>query len=172
MKLAEKQWALLPLRLIIGFGFAAHGYAKLSRGLGNFAAILESIGIPLPHAMAWITALLEFVGGLSVMAGAFVVPLTLPLSIVMITALISVHLQYGFSSIKLKSISASGAEFGPIGFELNLLYIAGLIALALGGTTKPSLDCWLKRRKPKPAKASVNIRAAPLQTKEGKGNII
>jgi len=35
-----KDWALLPLRLIIGFGFAAHGYAKLNRGPENFAAIL------------------------------------------------------------------------------------------------------------------------------------
>ena len=171
MKLVEKQWALLPLRLIIGFGFAAHGYAKLSRGPGKFAIILESIGIPLPHVMAWITALLEFVGGLSVMAGAFVVPLTWPLAIVMLMALFSVHLQYGFSSIRLKSITATGAEFGPIGYELNLVYIAGLIALALGGTTTPSLDCWLKIRKPKWQKQVQAYEPAPLQTKEVKGKI-
>ena len=152
MKLLEKEWALLPLRLIIGFGFAAHGYAKVSRGPDKFAIILESIGIPLPHVMAWITTLLELVGGLSMMVGAFVVPITLPLTVVMTTALISVHLQYGFSSIRLKSITTSGAEFGPIGYELNLVYIAGLIALALAGPTKLSLDNWLMMRKPKPAK--------------------
>lgn len=163
MKPLEKKWALLPLRLIIGFGFAAHGYAKLSRGPDKFAIVLESIGVPLPHVMAWITTLLEFVGGLSVMAGAFVVPLTLPLTVVMTTALISVHLQYGFSSIRLKSITASGAEFGPIGYELNLVYIAGLIALALGGPTKLSLDCWLKMRKPKPAK-QVRVQRRPHTT--------
>jgi len=152
MKLLEKEWALLPLRLIIGFGFAAHGYTKVSRGPDKFAIILESIGIPLPHVMAWITTLLELVGGLSMMVGAFVVPITLPLTVVMTTALISVHLQYGFSSIRLKSITTSGAEFGPIGYELNLVYIAGLIALALAGPTKLSLDNWLMMRKPKPAK--------------------
>lgn len=152
MKHLDKQWALLPLRLIIGFGFAAHGYAKLSRGPDKFAIILEDIGIPQPYVVAWITTLLEFVGGLSVMAGAFVVPLALPLTAVMTFALIAVHLQYGFSSIRLKSISASGAEFGPIGYELNLVYIAGLIALAFGGPTKLSLHLWLKTRTSQPAK--------------------
>lgn len=42
-------WQLLPLRLIIGYGFAVHGYAKLARGPANFAAILAAIGIPLPE---------------------------------------------------------------------------------------------------------------------------
>ena len=26
------RWALVPLRLVVGFGFAYHGYAKLERG--------------------------------------------------------------------------------------------------------------------------------------------
>jgi putative oxidoreductase len=148
MKLTDKQWALLPLRLIIGFGFVAHGYAKLSRGPDKFANILEGIGIPQPHIMAWIITLLEFIGGVGVMSGAFVVPLTLPLTIVMITALITVHFQYGFSSIKLKAMTASGAEFGPIGYEMNLLYIVGLLTLVLiGRPTRLSVDNWLKMRK-------------------------
>ena len=121
---------------MIGFGFAAHGYAKLSRGPANFAAILASIGVPQPHLMAWVTSLLEFIGGISVMAGLFVVPLSLPLAAVMLTALFSVHFQYGFSSIRLKAVTASGAEFGPIGYELNLLYLAGLLTLVLGGSGK------------------------------------
>jgi putative oxidoreductase len=125
--ISGKAWALLPLRLTIGFGFAAHGYAKLSRGPENFATILTSIGVPQPHLMAWVTSLFELMGGICVMAGAFVVPLSLPLAVVMLTAMFSVHFQYGFSSIKLKAVTASGAEFGPIGYEMNLLYIAGLL---------------------------------------------
>jgi putative oxidoreductase len=132
-------WALVPLRLVIGFGFAAHGYAKLSRGPENFATILDAIGVPQPHVMAWATSLLEFVGGLAVMAGLFVVPLTLPLAAVMLTAMFSVHLQYGFSSIRLKAVTVSGAEFGPVGYEVNLLYIAGLLALAVAGPGPLSL---------------------------------
>jgi putative oxidoreductase len=145
-KLAEKGWALLPLRLMIGFGFAAHGYAKLSRGPDNFARILSAIGVPHPHIMAWLTSVLEFAGGISLMAGAFVVPFSIPLAVIMLTAMFSVHFQYGFSSIRLKAITAAGAEFGPIGYEMNLLYVAGLLTLAIGGSGKLSIDQFLKMR--------------------------
>ena len=49
-------WALVPLRLVVGFGFAAHGYAKLARGPAAFAAILSAIGIPAPAPTAWATS--------------------------------------------------------------------------------------------------------------------
>lgn len=133
----------VPLRLVIGFGFAAHGYAKLSRGPANFGRILESLGVPEPNLVAWLTSLIELIGGVSVMLGAFVVPLAVPLSIIMLTAMFTIHLQYGFSSIRLKSVSGSGAEFGPIGYELNLLYIVGLIAVAMIGPARLSVDYWL-----------------------------
>ncbi|MGN6731530.1 MAG: hypothetical protein ACTHMB_06085 [Candidatus Binatia bacterium] len=45
--------------------------------------------------------------------------------IITLVAMFTVHFQYGFSSIVLKRVTASGAEFGPIGYELNLLYISG-----------------------------------------------
>lgn len=145
--IAEKGWGLLALRLMIGFGFAAHGYTKLSRGPENFAGILKSIGVPQPLIMAWVTTLLELVGGICVMAGAFIVPLSLPLAIIMLTAMFSIHFQYGFSSVKLKAVTASGAEFGPIGYEMNLLYITGLLTLVLGGAGPLSTDHWLKMRR-------------------------
>lgn len=141
---------LVPLRLMIGFGFAAHGFAKLRRGPESFGTVLQTIGIPLPHFVAWVTALTEFIGGISLMAGAFVVPLTLPLAAIMITAMLKVHLQYGFSSVRLKGITPAGAEFGPIGYEMNLLYITGLLTLALGRPTKLSLDHWFTTRKQTP----------------------
>jgi hypothetical protein len=66
------QWAPLPLRFIIEYGFMAHGWAKLSRGPAEFAKLLEQIGAPLPEAMAWVSTLIEVLGGLSILAGAFV----------------------------------------------------------------------------------------------------
>ncbi len=138
-------WALVPLRLVIGFGFAMHGYAKLARGPGQFAAVLDAMGIPGPTVMAWLTTLLELAGGIALIAGAAVGLLALPLAVVMVTAMIGVHLPYGFSSIKLQSIGAAGAQFGPPGYELNLIYIASLIALALGEPTQLSIDRWLAR---------------------------
>lgn len=145
--LAPRGWALVPLRLMIGFGFAAHGYAKLSRGPEKFATILDAIGVPQPLIVAWVTSLLEFIGGIAIMLGAFVVPLSVPLAIVMLTAMFSVHLRYGFSSIRLQSVTAAGASFGPIGYELNLLYLAGLLTLALRGAEGFSVDRWLAARK-------------------------
>lgn len=147
MAAARNRWALVPLRLVVGFGFAAHGYAKLVRGPESFARILHVMGIPAPGLMAWATSLLELVGGISLMLGAFVLPLSLPLAVVMVTAMFGVHFRYGFSSIRLQALSASGAVFGPIGYELNLLYVAALLVLAMGGPSPVSVDRWLRSRR-------------------------
>ena len=84
---------------------------------------------------------------ISLMAGAFVLPLTVPLAAIMLTALFTVHFRYGFSSVVLKGVTASGAQFGPVGYELNLLYIAGLLTLAISGAGALSIDASLNRRK-------------------------
>ncbi|MGI8470187.1 MAG: DoxX family protein [Pyrinomonadaceae bacterium] len=144
---SRRTWALLPLRLIIGFGFMAHGYAKLSKGPEEFAHILQAIGVPAPSLAAWTTTLVELFGGLAVLAGVFIPIVSIPLVIVMLVALFTVHLPYGFSTIKLMAMTANGAQFGPPGYELNLLYIAGLLALVLGGASPFSVDGWLVRRK-------------------------
>lgn len=145
--IATEGWPLLPLRLIAGLGFAAHGYAKLARGPEHFATILAAMGIPGAEPTAWITSLLEFFGGLLLMAGAAVLPLSLPLAGVMLAAMFGVHFRYGFSSVRLKAFTASGAEFGPIGYELNLLYIAALLTLALSRPSPLSVDRWLMLRR-------------------------
>jgi len=140
-------WALVPLRLIIGFGFVAHGYAKLSRGVGGFSDVLGAIGVPAPQASAWLTTLVELFGGIAIMAGAYVPFVVVPLVIVMLTAMLTVHLPNGFSTIKLMAVTAEGAKFGPPGYELNLVYIAALITLALGGASPWSLDSWRADRR-------------------------
>jgi putative oxidoreductase len=143
---ARKQgWALVLLRLVVGFGFAAHGYAKLSRGPATFAPIVAALGLPAPVPTAWATTLIELVGGILLMLGAFVVPLSLPLAAIMLVALFGVHLRYGFSSIKLKALSGAGAEFGPPGYELTLLYLAALATLAVAAPTPLSDDRLLGR---------------------------
>jgi len=132
---------------MVGFGFAAHGLAKMGRGPEKFAVILQAMGVPAPHLAAWATSLLELAGGVCLMAGLAVVPLTVPLSVVMLAAMFGVHLRYGFSSIRLEALTPEGARFGPIGYELNLLYLAGLLALGLGGAGPASLDGALTRRR-------------------------
>src|SRR6266404_5343827 len=74
------RWAPIPLRLIVGYGFMEHGFAKLGRGPEAFADILDAIGVPAPHVMAWATILTEVIGGLAVILGAFVALLALPMA--------------------------------------------------------------------------------------------
>ena len=58
------RWAPLPMRLIIGFGFFEHGLAKIGKGPDNFIRIVDALGVPMPHLMAWLTILIELIGGL------------------------------------------------------------------------------------------------------------
>jgi len=142
-----QKWAPLPLRLIIGYGFLAHGWAKLSRGPEGFARLLEQIGAPLPEATAWVSTFIEILGGLAILAGAFVAVVSLPLIVMMLVALFTVHLRYGFSAINTIGLTADGPQFGPPGIEVNLLYIACLVALILGGAGIFSIDRLLAQRK-------------------------
>jgi putative oxidoreductase len=128
------RWTPIPLRLIVGFGFMQHGFAKWSKGPDAFATILQALGTPMPHLLSWITIGIEIFGGLAVLAGAFVALASIPMAIVLIVAMLTVHLPYGFSSIKLMAITATGAKFGPPGYECDLLYLAALMALVLGGS--------------------------------------
>ncbi len=66
---------------------------------------------------------------------------------VLLVAIFTVHAPYGFSSIKLQSVDASGAHFGPPGFETDLLYMAGLLAIVLGGSGRMAVDRFLLRRR-------------------------
>jgi len=142
-----RQWAPLPLRLVIGYGFVNHGWAKLSRGPGSFAQLLEQIGAPLPEVTAWVSTLVEILGGLAILAGAFVAAVSVPLIVTMLVAMFTVHLRYGFSAINSIGLTAEGPQFGPPGYEVNLLYIAGLLALILGGAGPVSIDRLLARGK-------------------------
>jgi putative oxidoreductase len=141
------RWAPIPLRLIVGYGFMEHGFSKLSKGPDAFATILQAMGVPGPHFMAWSTILVELLGGLAVILGAFVPLVSIPMAAVLLVAMFTVHLPYGFSSIKLIAVTAAGAQFGPPGYETNLLYLACLAALVLGGSGPLAIDGVIRKKK-------------------------
>ena len=116
-----------------------HGYAKLLKGPEAFAVILHALNVPIPHLMAWLTILTELLGGLAVLLGVFIPIVSVPMATVLLVAIFSVHWQYGFSSIKLVAVTPQGAKFGPPGYECDLLYLACLAALVLGGSGPLSL---------------------------------
>jgi putative oxidoreductase len=142
---AVARWAPIPLRLIVGYGFMEHGFAKMSKGPEAFAGILQAIGVPAPHLMAWLTILTELIGGLAVFLGAFIPLVSLPMAALLFVAIFTVHLPYGFSSIKLMSVTAGRAQFGPPGYECDVLYLSCLAGLVLGGSGPLAIDGLLRK---------------------------
>ena len=138
-------WYAIPLRLIVGFGFMQHGYAKLARGPEDFINILHAIGAPGAFLLGWATILVEIIGGFLILIGAFVPLAAIPMAIVLLVAILTVHL------LKLQSFDAAGAHFGQPGYETDLLYLAALIALCLGGAGPLSVDGFLNRFKSTPS---------------------
>lgn len=141
----RRRWAAIPLRLIVGYGFMAHGYAKVLNGPDHFAAALQALGVPAPQVMAWVTIGFELLGGLAVLLGAYLPLISVPLAVILLVAALTVHLPYGFTSIKLRAVTAAGPQFGPPGYETNLLYIAALATLVLGGAGPFAVDTWRLR---------------------------
>jgi len=141
------RWAPLFLRLVIGFGFMDHGWAKLSRGPEHFERLLVQIGAPFPYFTSWASPLVEIFGGLAIFVGAFVMITSIPLIAIMLVAMFTVHLRYGFSSINTIGLTPDGPVFGPPGYEVVLLYIAGLLSFILGGAGIFSVDAWIIGRR-------------------------
>lgn len=146
---AAARWAPLPLRLIVGYGFFMHGLAKIEKGPDKFVAILRALGVPMPHLMAWLTIGVELTGGIAVLLGAVVVLASIPMAIVLLVAMATVHWPFGFTSIKLMAMTAQGPQFGPPGIETDLLYLACLATLVMAGSGLLAVDAWAARALPK-----------------------
>jgi len=140
-----ERWSAIPLRFMVGYGFIVHGYAKVVNGPDHFSASLHGLGVPAPDLMAWLTIGFELLGGVAVLVGAWIPLMSIPLSVILLVATVTVHLPYGFTSIKLRAVTEAGPQFGPPGYETNLLYLAALAALVLGGSGPLALDAWLRR---------------------------
>jgi putative oxidoreductase len=144
---AMQSYASLPLRAIVGEGFIQHGWAKIIKGPDAFAAILQALHVPFPHLSAYLTISVELLGGAALLLGAFVAWASVPAVVVLLTAMFTVHLPYGFSSIKIKAIVDGRAQFGPPGYECDLLYIACILALVFLNTGAWSIDGYRLRKR-------------------------
>jgi putative oxidoreductase len=134
------QIAPLFLRLAMGAGFIAHGYAKLQRGPAGFAKLLAFTHIPFPAVMAWVVSLTELIGGIALVLGLYVSIISIPLICTMLAAMVTVQFGFGFSSVNTIGLTAAGPKFGPPGYEINVLYIAGLLSLMFTGAGRFSFD--------------------------------
>lgn len=146
-RMTSVRWSLMPIRLVVGFGFLSHGLAKLGRGPQKFGRLLDLIGVPFPVPTAWMVTSVEILGGVALLCGAFVLIASVPLIASMLVALVTIHWRYGFSAVNTIGLGPSGPIFGPPGYEVNLLYVAALLALCLSDPSAFSLDGWLARRR-------------------------
>ena len=128
----EQSHSALPIRIIAGIIFIAHGAQKLFAWFGGYGLAgtgqwMESIGLAPGYPMALLAGSAEFFGGLLLILGLFTKPASAILAITMIVAIVSVHLNNGLFMVN------NGYEFG-----LSLLAIT--IALFIQGGGKYSLD--------------------------------
>ena len=130
---ANREWPLLALRLVVGYGFLAHGLAKAAKGPAGFARLLHVIGVPFPVVTAWAVMLLEIFGGIALLLGLFIALASVPLIASMIVAMFTIHWRNGFSAINTIGLTPTGPVFGPPGYEINLLYVTALLVLAMLG---------------------------------------
>jgi putative oxidoreductase len=132
-------WAPIPLRLALGFGMIYHGLPKVQDAAAReqLTGMLTGSGVPLPDITTWIVAGLELGGGILLILGALTRLVSALMIIEMLVAIYLVHLPSGF-------VAPPGSE-GPPGYELNVMYIAGLLALLIGGAGRYSIDGLVQR---------------------------
>ena len=124
-------WVTVPLRLAVGVVFVHAGYGKFQRGISGFGSWLGELGYPLGQPTARLVASLEVVGGLALILGLFTHWVAIPLALMMVVATYT-------NAVKLR-LPFAGNENAQ-GYELDLLLIAILVALILGGSGPLSLD--------------------------------
>jgi len=122
----------LPIRIMVGVGFMAHGYPKLNNigGTGEFFAHTG-----LPPELALPIALLEFFGGLVLVLGVLTRISSALLIAEMIGAILTVKISKGFVG----------------GYELDLLFVAGATSLLITGPGRISIEHDIIKREIIPA---------------------
>ena len=121
-----KSLSLLLARLAVAYGFYDPAMQKWS-DIKSVADWFGSIGIPLPTLNAYLAASTELIGVVLLTLGLFTRLISVPLMVIMLVAIFTVHLAHGFAA-------------GDNGFEIPLYYMLFLAIFASYGAGKFSLD--------------------------------
>ena len=126
------RWARLLLQVLVGVLFMMHGFQKLfgafgGGGISGTAAFFQKFAITPALFWAWVVAIVEFFGGLSILLG-FLTRIWASLIVIeMIVAIIKVNWARGFF-------------FDKGGWEIPLAFGGLVLALALMGPGFLSVD--------------------------------
>jgi len=118
--------ALLLARVAVAYGFYEPAMQKWS-DIDAIATWFGTMGIPMPTLNAYMAATTEIVGVVLLTLGLFTRLISIPLMVVMVVAIMTVHIAHGFSA-------------GDNGFEIPLYYMLFLAIFASFGAGKLSLD--------------------------------
>jgi putative oxidoreductase len=134
-----KPYGPTVLRVTLGIVFVAHGAQKLfgvwgGGGPAGTAAFFQQLGLSPAYLLALFVGLVEFIGGLCLMAGAYTMIAAAVLLANMLVAVWKVHLANGFF---LNWTMTPGVGHG---YEFNLVIVGGLTCLILSGPGAFSVD--------------------------------
>jgi len=117
---------LLLARCTVAYGFYEPAMLKWE-DIPSVAEWFASMGIPFPMQSAYLAASVETAGVVLLMLGLFTRFISIPLIIVMIVAIVTVHIDNGFSA-------------SDNGFEIPLYYMLFLLIFFSQGAGRFSLD--------------------------------
>ncbi len=123
---------LLFMRLVLAYGFYKPAMMKW-KDIDGIAAWFEGMGMPFPTLNAYMATLTETLGFVLLFLGFATRLISIPLIIVMIVAIVTVH---GFEHF----------DAGENGFEIPLYYIIMLFTLFVYGPGKFSLQQLFKKK--------------------------
>lgn len=133
---SRPEWGALAVRLAVGAVMITAGWIKFfvigiegMNGQPGIGDHFDGLGIPLPFVMAYFISALEMVGGVLLVVGLLARPIAFLLICDMIVASILVSSQIGWMSLE-----------GKAGIESNVLLVAGLLVILLGGAGRLSVD--------------------------------
>jgi len=136
--IAPRDWGLLILRLGLGITLILHGYPKFAgAGPVAFARYLRVHHFPAPLFSAWFMALVEFVGGVAIVAGFQ-------------TTYVGYLAAFERLMIAWRLKMAAGVAFiaaRGVGWEFDFLLLCMAVAVALLGAGAVTLEAvWRSRR--------------------------
>ena len=121
-----KDIPLFLMRIVLAYGFWGPATMKWN----NMDGIIEwftGMGMPFPTLNAYMAASTEMAGVFLLASGLFTRLISIPLMLVMLVAIFTVHFTNGF-------------EAGNNGYEIPLYYLLMLLTLFIYGAGKFSLD--------------------------------